>query len=84
MKVVILAGTTAEATGYIEGAGLSVQDVVAPRSANAVHGLQLDEGDLIVQFPSWRDVPEGRRAEIRAALRAGFIGVGPVWQAVGQ
>ena len=82
MKVVILAGSTDEAHAYAKGAGLNRADVIIPRTEQALRGLELAEGDLVAEFASWYDLPDGRRRLIRNALYRCFVGTGPRWEKI--
>lgn len=68
MKVVILAGTADEARSLAKLAGLAMADVTIARTVRGVDGLRLTADDLILEFPSWQDMPEANRKGIERNL----------------
>ena len=69
MKIVLLVGSLDEGKAMVRLAGLAMSDVVIPRSGQFVHGLTFAEDDLILQFPSWPEVPMAQRNEVEHHLR---------------
>jgi hypothetical protein len=86
VKVVILAGTVDEARSLAKLAGLAMADVTIARSVYGVDGLRLTSDDLILEFPSWQDVPESRRKGIERNLqRSSKKSKQPVpWERIGR
>lgn len=71
MIVVILAATSDEARGHARLAGLAARDVVIPGSSKGLEGLRLDNSDLVIELPSFRQHP--RRSEIEDATLATIL-----------
>ena len=84
--VILLTGTLDEAKSHARLAGLASGDVLIPRSGAAIDGLGLTAEDLIVEFPSWQDVPSGRRAEVERNLMRSIekANVEVRWEKVGK
>lgn len=86
VRVVLLCATQDEARAQASDAGLKPhsKDVIAPGGVATLHGLTLEEADLIIEFPGFRarrdagDIIESLHKTIAMSP-----GAGPVWRTAG-
>lgn len=84
MKVIILAGSIAEAEEHARNAGLDFKDVIMPQSERPLQGMRVRDEDLIVELPTFAQHP--LRERIRQSLRVSIsmCKSDAVWHVIGS
>ena len=87
MKTVLLVRNKDEGEHYAREAGLQpyarTTIIVTPLMAASIDGLKFDEGDLVCEFPGFREHPRSHQVinRLTASMRKSN-NAGPVWKAI--
>lgn len=84
MKVVLLTRTREEALRLAQDAQIPSDEVWAPSRPDSLNGVVLEEEDLVIEFPGFRERGDAD-AIVRAVLEStNPEGAGPRWEKAGS